>query len=152
MKKRCLLLLTVCLPCLFIGAYTNGQAAEETSAWVYYGKTGYGDYYYDKNSLAKVGPQVIKVGNKIKYSEDGRDRALRERKAGNQPLAGWERLDYTLSFNELNCLKKTIRTVKVTDFNDQGKIIEDFDFERPQTEQIIPESMNDSLLKLACPK
>jgi len=150
MKRKTVLLIIIGMTCAVIGAYKDGYGAEKTSAWISYGKTGYGDYYYDKNSITNISPKIIKVVNKIKYSENGRERALKERKDNKMSIDGWETLDYTLSFNEFDCLKNTIKTTKVIDFNNKGEIIEDFDFTRAPTDKIMPDSINDSLLKIVC--
>lgn len=137
---------------VFLMSYGKGCAEEKRGGWIHYGETRFGDCYFDAKSVSIVKPTIIKVSNKVKYSEAGKDRSIKERIRDNMPTDGWEKLDYTVFYDEFNCEDKTVKTKKVVDYNDEGEILEDFDFKRSLIEIVVPKSMNDLLLKQVCHK
>jgi hypothetical protein len=120
--------------------------------WTYYGSSKSGDFYYDKSSIIKVRPNIIKVWTKIKLSKIEKDRVIELRKNNDLPADDWGKLDYSIFLCDLDCVNNTIKNMKIVDYNDEGKIIDNMDIANPQIEQIIPITMEELLLRKVCQK
>ena len=109
---------------------SNTNVVETDERWIYYGTTEKGNHFYDKSSITKVSSKVIKVWTKLQFSN-----------VENR---------YTVSLHELDCVNRTEKYLKVILYNNQGEILHDSELSNPEIRQIIPESLNEGLLKNIC--
>ena len=137
------------LSLLFIGV----GKTESSDRWVYYGKTDDGTFFYDKNSITKVGPKVIRVLNKLKYSKIGKDEMVQVRKKFNMSIDGWEKLDNRILYDELDCKNNTSKTMKSVVYNDEGNILENLVNPNPKGPIVhgVSGSITELLLRKVCP-
>jgi hypothetical protein len=156
MTRNRTILIMVGVMCVFLLSCSDkkpeGKTQENTDRWIYYGKTDIADHYYDKKSMTYVSPKVIKVWKKEIYSKFGKDHVIQSRKKDKQPIDGYNKLDFTTTLVEVDCMNNTRKSIKTIDYDDQGEILEDTDFQHPSIRQSIPESIGESLLREVCPK
>jgi hypothetical protein len=119
--------------------------------WIYYGKSKNGIFYYDKKSITNVRPNVVRVWVKNKMSRLGKDESIQLRKKIDEPTDGWDKLDYQMILQEVNCKKYTRKTIKFVYYNDEGEVLYVvIDDSNSSIEQIVPDSMGDTLRKKVC--
>jgi hypothetical protein len=123
---------------------------QSSDRWIQYGSSKYGDHFYDKSSMIKVSSKIIKVWIKIQLSKVGKDFSIQVIKDYIKSIDGYEKLDYTIILYELDCLNNTTKQLKLVDYDNEGKSLENIDFTDPKIKQIIPESMDEGLLKTIC--
>jgi hypothetical protein len=133
--------------------FSEIQTVKKTDdKWILYGTLDLGDYYYDKSSIKKVGPKIIKVWTKRKYSKVGKDKLIQLIKNNNLSIDGWEKLDYETGLVEFDCVNKTYIFIKNVQYNDKGEILKNVGFQNPTIYQTIPDSLFDILQRTVCPK
>jgi len=138
-----------------IGFYGSGNTQESTDRWIYYGTTEDGNqYYYNKVSTTYVSPyaspKVVKVWEKIKYSEVGKDQIIQMNKKNGLSIDGYDKLNNVIFLKEVECINKTYKIIKIVDYDDEGKILDDIDYPKPTTRQIMPGSMGEAFRNKVC--
>lgn len=123
---------------------------ENIDRWVLYGKSPFGDYYYDKMSVTKGSKNIIRVWEKVKFTKEGKDSQTKDRKYSKIPKYEWDKLDFGINLYEFDCENNTRRLLSFVDYNDEERIIEKFNVANPEIEPVIPGSINESLLKSVC--
>jgi hypothetical protein len=141
--------LVVCFSLFFTG---TGSTEKNTNKWILYGRAEDGDHYYDQQSVMTVTANIIRVSAKIKYSKEGMNHLLKLRKQYNRPIDGWNKLDHQLILLEVNCRNNTLTGIKTLLYDDQGKILYNYDDPNPASHRIKPNSKDETLLKAVCPK
>jgi hypothetical protein len=125
---------------------------EKADTRILYTTSEIGDHYYDKVSMKYLSPKVINVWTKVKYSNVGKDRVIQRKKDMNLSTNGYEKLDNMMILNEVDCSNHTFKLIKMVNYNDEGKILDDFDNPNPETQKIIPTSVSELLIKKVCPE
>jgi len=151
MKKNMVLILmagVIFFSLFFVG---TGNTKGKEDRWVLYG-TSDGDYYYDKKSMTRVSPNIIRVWNKVKHSKVGKNDMIIDFRKSDLPFDDYDKLDNMVYLEEFNCRDKTYKFIKIVEYNDQGTIIEDSDNPNQNILQILPGSMNELLLRTVCSK
>jgi hypothetical protein len=123
---------------------------ERSDKWILFGKSDVGIHYYDKSSIKIVSSKIIKVLTKVRLSKVEKNKVIQERIKNKLSTDGWEELNEQIMLNELDCVNKTYKINKLSDYNYQGTIINDLDFSNTEMEPVIPESINEGLLKITC--
>jgi len=134
---------------LLFKTYETERGMEDV--WIYYGISDFGEYYYDKSSITNVSSTIIKVWTKNKHSKVIKDRKIQLRKKYNQPTDGWDKLSYNKILYEIDCINNTEKIITTLEYNDEGKVIDDYEIPNPTIEQIVPDSMGWDLLRTVCP-
>jgi hypothetical protein len=123
---------------------------ERSDKWILFGKSDVGIHYYDKSSIKKVSSKIIKVLTKIRLSKIEKNKVIQERIKNSLSTDGWEELSEQIVLNELDCINKTHKINKLSDYNYQGTMLNDLNFSNTEMEQVMPESINEGLLKITC--
>jgi hypothetical protein len=142
--------------CVFL-FYSDGNSQGITNRWIYYGTTEDGNqYYYDEISIVYVSPyvspKIVKVWEKIKYSKTGKDAIIQMNKENGLSIDGYDKLDSIIFLKEVDCINNTYKIIKIVDYNDEGKMLDDIDYPNPKIRQILPGSMGEKLLMKVCKK
>lgn len=132
--KICFMITGVVFFSLF---FLSAGKTESSNEWVSYRTSELGHYCYDKSSIIKVSPQIIRVWSKVQLSPFGKDFTIQKQKNDNGPTDGWEKLNETRFLYELDCVNNTYETRKVVNYNEQGKILSDMDIPNPATNPIL---------------
>jgi hypothetical protein len=125
---------------------------EKEEGWIYYAETDDGDWYYDNRSMTHVSPNVIKVWKKLNFSKSGKEDEIQSRKKNKESIDGYDKLNHQIILSEVDCINNTQKKIKMVDYDDQGKVLEDYEYSDPDIRQIIPESIGDSLRREVCPR
>jgi hypothetical protein len=123
---------------------------ERSDKWILFGKSSVGIHYYDKRSIEKVSATIIKVWTKVKLSNEEKNKLIQDRIKNNLTTVGWEELSEEVSLNELDCSNKTHKVYKLSSYNCQGRVINDLDFSNTAREKVMPETINEGLVRIAC--
>lgn len=152
MNKIVILLLSIIMIVPSICLSENKTNKERSDKWIMFGKSETGIHYYDKRSIERVTSGMLKVWTKVKLSKTEKNRLMQDRIKNNLPTQGWEELNEQIVLSELDCEKKTHRINKLTDYNCQGTVINDLVFPNAEMKQVMPESIDDGLLRITCKK
>lgn len=120
--------------------------------WVLYGTSDMGDSYYDESSITEVGPKVIQVWNKDKYSNIGKELIIQGRKNLNLSIAGYDKLDYVADILELDCVNRTIKDIFFVEYDNEGAVLYEYDFPTLKAIPVLSGSIQENLLHRVCPK
>jgi hypothetical protein len=85
-------------------------------------------------------------------SKEAIDNIIDQRKKSNMPIDGWDKLESVVILREIDCANNTNKKIKIENYNDQGKKINETDITDPKTEPIQPGSMLETLCNTVCPK
>ena len=103
--------------------------------------------------MVTVSPNIVRVWTKEKYKKVRKDIQIQLRNDNNQPIDDWDKLDYGVTLQEVDCINNTIKIIEWVEYNDEEKILERFDNpDTNRTTRILPESMGESLSRKICPK
>jgi hypothetical protein len=125
--------------------------ADDRGEWIWYAQTQMGDSYYDKNSVIKVGPTIIRVLHKDKYSEAGKEVIIQSRKNSDLSIDGYDKLDHVLDHLELDCGERTVKDIGFLEYDREDRILYGFEYPAPRTIPVLPATPTDTLLKTVCP-
>ena len=123
---------------------------DSNDRWILYGTAAMGDSYYDKNSITEVSPRVIQLWNKDKYSKSGKDEIIQGRINYNLSIEGYDRLDYVTDII-LDCANMTIKDIMFVEYDNEDKILYEYDFPNPTAKRILPGTTTETLLNTVCP-
>ena len=73
-------------------------------------------------------------------------------KKNDLSIDGYDKLDNIIFLKEVECINNTYKIIKIVDYNDEGKILDDIDYPNPTIRQIIPGSMGEKLFIKVCQK
>ncbi len=144
---------------IFIGVVISYQSVchselitkkERSDKWILFGKSSVGVHYYDKRSIEKVSSRIIKVWTKVKLSHEEKNKLIQERIKNNLSTGGWDGLSEEVALNELDCENKTHKVCKLSNYDCQGRVINDLDFSNTAREKVMPETINEGLVRIAC--
>ena len=111
--------------------------------WRLYDSNDLRQSYYNADSMTRPSKNIVKVWVRWNFTEKGVMDMVRS--VGKK----LEKLEYSISLNEINCAEKKSRSLSETSYDNKGKVIisssspKEWDF-------IIPESMHESLYKEVC--
>jgi hypothetical protein len=125
---------------------------KKEEGWIYYGNSKTGDRYYDNRSMTYVRQNVIKVWDKVYFSKPGKEDEIQSRKRNKLPIDGWDKLNFEIVLWEVDCVNNISKVIKIVDYDDQGKMLYDYDYPDPKMTDILPETVSDFLRREVCPK
>jgi hypothetical protein len=88
---------------------------------------------------------IIQVWEKIVYSEKGRDKNKQ-----NITKKGYDKLSHSLDLVEVDCKRGMSRFLSITDYDKDGLVLNSLSFDKPEWNQIVPDTEMDTLQKKAC--
>jgi hypothetical protein len=152
MTRNRISLIMVGIICVFLLSCSDKKLKEKTDRWIYIGETEYGILYYDKMSVTNVSPNIIRVWTKRKLSKVNKDKIIQDRKYTKQPIEGWDKLDITMFLEEEDCANYTTKTIKMVDYDDEGKVLSEYENPNPMINEIIPHTIGETLHRKVCQK
>jgi len=140
--KSLSLKLGVVLIGLMIFGYTEAWGAD----WISLGKAevDIGEFYYDRGSITHPSKDIVRVWEKIVYSEKGVNTQVEE--LGKR----YKNLSHTLNLWEVNCVEKQTRILQSTAYSKDGTIIISAASSKSEWEFIIPGSVGEGLHSAVC--
>jgi hypothetical protein len=92
----------------------------------------------------------VQVWGKRIFSAIGQEEFLRDRKENGFSTKGWEKLGHFTSLYEINCPKRLGRLLSVVIYDADGKIVYADSFGEPDWDDILPNTVGDTLQKKVC--
>ena len=106
----------------------------------------------DKRSLIFVDQRVFRVWIKEVPSPDRKHRYIQNRKDNGLSIVGWDKWKDTRLFQEMDCRKRTLKTISVVFYNDKGISLYSDTNDNRQSQPIVPGSLTEELLDTICGK
>lgn len=148
MKKLCFLLFAIA---------TFFQVPQAKGAeWISIGKDIFGnELYYDREILIKRSADIVEVWMKGVYSDEGRKQRIQERIKSKATVESYEKLNYVLELQQINCDKRMYRIMEYADYSSDGGILYKFIVDQQPLEgweRIAPGSIGEQMHKTVCPR
>ena len=144
------LMIVVGVICIFLLSIDGYCSDKKTDRWIRYGTSMLGDHYYDSESVAYISQKVIKVWEKLKHSKISKDKIIQMRKEHKLSIVDWDKLDYDMNLYEIDCMNNTYRHFEILQFTYKGNKLDGFNYPDPNKNEILPESMDELLLRKIC--
>jgi hypothetical protein len=147
-----ILIFTISLGCSR-GEKADEQGKKKEDGWVLYKKSNDGSQrYYHKQSIKKVGQDVVRVWEKNKYSKFTKDSIIQDRTNRKESVSGFDKLDNVMFLWELDCNTNLYKCLKFIVYDSEGKKLAGEDYTEPDIESRIPNQNPDLLFITVCPR
>lgn len=100
----------------------------DSNVWEHLGKTRSGDTYYNKvNVMPSSG--IIAVSTYKMVSDDFRQQTIEEVKKNDpEKFTQYQRYDHNIRVDEIDCRQNLYRVKETTDYDDQGNVLNSYQF------------------------
>ncbi len=131
---------------LFIGLTIFGYGEVRGADWRLYDSNDLRQSYYNADRITRPSKNIVRVWVRWNFTEKGVKDMVRN--VGEK----LEKLEYSISLNEINCAEKTNRLLSSLYYDNNGKMIYSISSSKLPTEWlfIVPESNADNLYKKIC--
>jgi len=123
--------------------------------WLSIGKDRLGnELFYDPDTIIKLPTGVTKIWIKGIYSMEGKKERIQHRIKSKLPVENYDKLNYVLELQEINCAKREYRVMAYTDYSSDGGILNKFIVDQQTSvgwEPIPPDSMGEIIDRIICP-
>jgi hypothetical protein len=128
----------------------------EGSDWKPYAISQSGNYryFYDAGSTLYHSKDLVRFWSKVLYrTDEGKGKVMSFRKNMGLTTKGYQNIDYTLRYKEINCDKRTHRLLSTYDYDKGGNLLDSvtYSFEAAW-KSIVPDSAIEELFIIICPK
>jgi len=126
--------------------HNNKKERNVSSAkWVEFTNDDDGNVYsYQKVNIEK---DIVQVWKKIVYSDEGRKKYIKWRTSTPK---GYDKLSYVTFLNDIDCKKKSKRSLSVIHYDTDSKVLWSYDYDKPKWSHISPDTSDEKLLKEVC--
>jgi hypothetical protein len=137
---------------LSLSSLGTTQAQDANQTWRLLTTTVNNTVYYSPSSQTHTNDKTEKAWAKLVPLDinDARHRLVEERSQDNLPLAGFEKLAYTLQLYELNCTNNQLRLRLVVYYKADGQVIDSENYPSNEWIDTVPESFGAQLLQVTC--
>ena len=126
------------------------SSVTEGADWKYYGRTEWGDSYYDRQSIKRISQDILAVWTKdVVTSKKQKDLMLKSRQGYDSSPRGFRDYAVELSLKEINCSTEEVRYLAIVDYNAVNKIIDSVDVTGKWC-QVVPYSIGEDLYNIVC--
>ncbi len=131
---------------VLIGLVIFGYAEAWGADWRLYDSNNLRKSYYNADNITHPSKDIVRVWVRWTFTEKGVMDMVRS--VGNK----LEKLEYSISLNEINCREKTNRLLSSLYYDNNGKMIYSLSSSKLPTEWlfVVPESNADNLYKKIC--
>jgi hypothetical protein len=129
---------------VLIGVLIFGYAEVWGEDWKVFASGVYGLCYYDAESITRPSKNIVRVWEKIVYSEKGVIKAVKE--LGER----YKTASYSLDLSEIDCIEKKRNTLMLVFYAKGGSVISTEQLSETEWSFIIPGSMEEILYKAVC--
>ncbi len=152
MRHRMSLTMMVGFVCVLMN--NNGFCSDRnTERWILYEKSSEGsEFYCDVKSIISLNPEAVQVWTKEKLSKAMKLKHIQERVKNGFQTDGWDKLNEVITFQEIDCVKRTFKFLKTVFHNDDGNNLDLITYPNPKPIPIAPNSIGEELLNGVCPK
>ena len=103
-------------------------------------------------SVIYLSDDIVQVWTKEKPSKDMKEKYIQVRIKSRLSINGWKKLNEVMTFQEVNCFKRTSKTIKTVFYDNDGNELDLVTYPNPEPFQIIPNSMGEILFNGICPR
>jgi len=136
----------ICLAVIFL--FANQSWAADL---ILYGTTIAGDMYYDRSSIEKVNKNIIRVGIKSIYNEEGKTKTFSSLKGTYKALDTPDKLNHYILLQEIDCANEKYRTVSIKIYDEKGNmLVSSPEGNTGEWNNILPNSVTETLEKIVC--
>ncbi len=137
--SACLIL--VCLPQMAIGADWMCINPSGSACTIYYDRENV--EYQDSGNLARVRLKVMVDEEVVKQT-------LTERTENGYLVEGWDKWIYTVYLDEFACKQKIYRTLNDVNYDSNGKVLEQSEYQDKRWSIIPPDTVESRLYSIVC--
>jgi Surface-adhesin protein E len=123
-----------------MSAYTGASGAD----WRFYAKSEFGSYCYDTESISRLSNHLVRVWQKLILNNKGTVNLVGE--LGKE----YEKASEAIILREIDCINKKSRTLQLTFYSEEGRVIKKESYDPFGWDSIIPESVDDVLYCAIC--
>jgi hypothetical protein len=127
----------------FFGLLIAGHPEAWGVDWKEYGKTDYGEFFYDAGSIKRPSENVIRVWTKTVYTKN--DSLRMQIEYGEH----YENVSYSVTLWEINCPGKMYHFLSVQDCSREGAVLFSEEMKR-EWNFFAPGSIDETLYKSVC--
>jgi hypothetical protein len=127
----------------FFGLVIVGHLEASGADWKDYGKTDYGDCFYDAGSVTRLSENMIRVWTKTVYSKNDSIRMLIEH--GEH----YENVSYSVTLWVINCSEKMYHFLSVQDCSREGAVLFSEEVKK-EWDFFAPGSIDETLYERIC--
>ena len=153
MRMRFIMIVILVLM-IFIGCSeekTEMSSEKGSSEWVEFWRFDDGLIIsYDNNRVVHMTENIVTVWTKWDYSDESRDEYIQNRKKVGQSTKGYDKLSHTLNLEEINCNEGRYRVLSKTHHDTDGNLLGSRLFDKPDWNDIFPDTMMDALREKVC--
>ncbi len=122
----------------------------DSKVWEFLGRTKSGDTYYNKTAIP-VSPDIISVSTYKIVTDDFRSQTIEEiKKFSLKQSVKYKRYEHNVRVDEIDCTNKRYRVKRVTHFDDQGNVLDDYTYENEGWKNIPVLTELDTLREKLC--
>ncbi len=126
------------------------SSVAEGADWKYYGRTEWGDFYYDRQSFKKISQDILEVWTKeVVTSNKQKDLMIKSQQGYDSSPRGFRDYAVELSLKEVNCSTEEMRYLAIVDYNAVNKVIDSVDVTGKWC-QVVPYSIGEDLYNIVC--
>jgi hypothetical protein len=138
---------------LLLVSNVNSSAPNRmTSDWVKYTTDNNGDVFSYK--IVKIekdgGNYIVQVWKKEVFSNEGREKEIQWLTKHGMPTEGYDKSSEQKDVTEIDCKKRTARTLSFKLYDTNGKVLYSRDYDEPVWDYIVPDSNDETILKGVC--
>ena len=112
--------------------------------WRYYDENNYRVSYYDGESIARTSEGIVRVWEKVVFTEEGVIDAVEQ--LGEK----YKTLSYVTMLNELHCTDGRICLLSSAFYSKDGKVLSSFEYQAGDWWFIVPETRGEVLYEILC--
>ena len=131
----------ICLPQTVIGADWTCVDPAGATCTRYYDKENI-EYYYSGN--------LVRVRLKVMVDEEVIKQTLTERTENGYGVEGWDKWSYIVYLDEFACMQKIYRTVNAFDYDSNGKVLDQSEYQDKRWSVIPPDTVESRLYDKVC--
>ncbi len=145
-RKGIIVVLSVCLTLLCLPHTVIG------SDWVCIDPSGaVCTRYYDKENMEYYySGNLVRVWLKVMVDEGVRKQTLTDRTENGYPVEGWDKWSHIVYLDEFACTQKIYRTLNSIDYDSNGKVLEQSDYQDKRWMVIPPDTVENRLYDKVC--
>ncbi len=108
-------------------------------------------HYYDKENVKYPSDNIVTVSLKVIVDEELRNTTLAERTGNGYPVEGWDKWSHMVYLDEFACKQKIYRTLNSVDYDGNGKVLEQSEYQDSRWSVIPPDTVEHRLYDKVCP-
>jgi hypothetical protein len=104
--------------------------------------------YYDKANIVSGNP--VRVQLKVMVDEELRKQTLTARTENGYAVEGWDKWSYIVYVDEFECIHKIYRTLNSSDYDSNGNVLEQSEYQDKRWTVIPPDTVENRLYDKVC--